>query len=195
MYGYIYMILNKINGKKYIGQRKSSKFCHQDKYMGSGKKLKCAYKHYGIKGFEKLLVQYVETREDANKQEEFWIAHYDTTNPEKGYNISLGGEGGATLGDHAWNSGKVMTNEWKENHPNARYWLGKKRSEETKRKISESSKGGNSTSWRKGCKGLNKGKKYDKNPERKESKLFYPGEEPKGWILGRYTPWQGKEDK
>lgn len=98
MYGYIYMILNKINGKKYVGQRKSMKFCHQDKYMGSGKKLKCAIKHYGIENFEKLLVQYVETKEEANKQEEFWIAHYDTTNPEKGYNISKGGDGGAIPG-------------------------------------------------------------------------------------------------
>lgn len=39
MYGYIYMIMNKINGKTYVGQRKSTKLYYDDKYMGSGKYL------------------------------------------------------------------------------------------------------------------------------------------------------------
>ena len=212
MYGYIYMIVNKTNGKKYIGQHKSMKFCHQDKYMGSGKKLASAKKHYGIENFEKLLVQYVETQEEANEQEIFWIAHYDTTNPEKGYNILVGGSqrkdykpteetkrkiSETMKGRPTWNKGKktgiVTSTVYKKGHKC--YLEGKHHLEETKRKISESCKGGNSTTWRKGCKGLNKGKKYFTNPESKESKLFYPGKEPKGWILGRYTPWQGKENK
>ena len=37
-----------------------------------------------------------------------------------------------------------------------------------------------------------KGKKYYKNPESNECNLFFPGEEPKGWVLGRYTPWRSK---
>lgn len=157
MYGYIYMIVNKINGKKYVGQHKSSKFCHQDKYMGSGKKLKCAYKHYGIENFEKLLVQYVETFEEANKQEEFWIDHYDTTNPEKGYNILKGGSqrkdykpteetkekiSESMKGKPTWNKGKktgiVTSTVYKEGHKG--YWEGKQHSEEYKNKMSESVK-------------------------------------------------------
>lgn len=137
------MILNKIDGKKYIGQRKSMKFCHQDKYMGSGKKLKCAKKHYGIENFEKLLVQYVETAEEANKQEEFWIAHYDTTNPEKGYNIAKGGEGG--YWGQGFKKGEARSEETKQKIAEAMkgntHSKGKKRSEETKRKLAESHKG------------------------------------------------------
>lgn len=132
MYGYIYMIMNKINGKKYVGQHKSSKFCHQDKYMGSGKKLACAKKHYGIENFEKLLVQYVETREEANKQEEFWISHYDTTNPEKGYNIAKGGEGG--YWGQGFKKGHKLINGGNTGHHF-------RHTEETKQKISESNKG------------------------------------------------------
>lgn len=192
MYGYIYMIVNKVNGKTYVGQRKSTKLCYDDKYMGSGKYLKSSQKHYGIENFEKLLVQYVETKEEANKQEIFWIAHYRARGMAQ-YNISNGGDGGATLGGHAWNSGKVMANEWKETHINARYWAGKQHSEEYKNKMKESCKGGNKTTWRKGHEGFNKGKKYYRNPESTECKMFYPGEEPNGWVPGRYTPWQGKE--
>lgn len=92
MYGYIYMTVNKINGKTYIGQHKSMKFCHQDKYMGSGKNIKRAFKKYGIENFEKLLVQYVETKEEADKQERFWIAHYRERGMAQ-YNITNGGEG------------------------------------------------------------------------------------------------------
>lgn len=131
MYGYIYMIINKVNGKKYIGQRKSNKFCHQDKYMGSGKKLASAKKHYGIESFEKFLVQYVLTKEEANKQETFWISHYDTTNPEKGYNIANGGEGG--YWGQGFKKGHGLINGGNKGH---HY----KHTEEAKRKIGEASK-------------------------------------------------------
>ena len=32
---YIYLIINNINGKTYVGQRKSSKEWYEDKYMGN----------------------------------------------------------------------------------------------------------------------------------------------------------------
>ena len=38
MYGYIYKTTNLVNGKIYIGQKKSDVFLG-DKYLGSGKKL------------------------------------------------------------------------------------------------------------------------------------------------------------
>lgn len=41
---YIYLIVNKVNFKTYIGQRKSDKKWNEDPYMGSGKLLKLAQK-------------------------------------------------------------------------------------------------------------------------------------------------------
>ena len=193
MYGYIYMIVNKINGKTYIGKHKLyKKAWNEDNYMGSGKHLKPAQKKYGIENFEKFLIEYTSSEKDAGEKEKFWIAEYRSRGKAE-YNIANGGDGGCILGDHAWNSGKKMSTEWKEEHPNAKYWTGKKHSEEYKNKMKESCKGGNKTTWRKGCKGIHKGKKYYKNPESNECNMFFPGEEPKGWVLGRYTPWQGKE--
>lgn len=121
MYGYIYLIVNNVNGKTYVGQRKTMKKWNSDKYMGSGKYLKNAQSKYGIENFEKFLIQYCVDKDELDKQEKFWIAHYRALGKAE-YNIADGGVG---------NTGKG-------------YWYGKKRgpmSEEQKRKISETEKG------------------------------------------------------
>lgn len=43
MYGYVYLILNKVTGKTYVGQHKSSNTWSKDTYMGSGKKMSKEY--------------------------------------------------------------------------------------------------------------------------------------------------------
>lgn len=133
MYGYIYMILNKVNGKTYIGQRKSTKFCYDDKYMGSGKKLASAKKHYGIENFEKLLIQYVETKEEANEQEIFWIAHYRERGMAQ-YNIADGGHTGPGLGHKVSEEARKKISE-------AHKGKGHTQTKETREKISKSLKG------------------------------------------------------
>ena len=110
---YIYLIVNKVNGKTYVGQRKSSKEWYNDGYMGSGKLLKPAKKKYGIENFEKFLIQYCYSQEETDKAEKFWIAEYRSRGKAE-YNIADGGQGGG--------------------------FKGKRHSEETKRKLSESLK-------------------------------------------------------
>lgn len=147
MYGYIYMIVNKINGKTYIGQRKFNGEWYKDKYMGSGKKLASAKKHYGIESFEKFLVQYVPTKDEASKQEIFWISEYRKRGKAE-YNIANGGDGGGVPGHIVSETarkkiGEANSKRMKGNIP----WnKGKKLpshivSEETKKKISEALKG------------------------------------------------------
>ena len=78
MYGYIYLIVNKIDGKTYVGKRKLyKKSWNEDGYMGSGKYLKPAQKKYGIENFEKFLITWTYSEEDACEKEKFWIAKYN----------------------------------------------------------------------------------------------------------------------
>ena len=51
-YGFVYITTNKINGKKYIGQRTYKK-AGWEKYLGSGKLLRKAISRYGVENFEK----------------------------------------------------------------------------------------------------------------------------------------------
>ena len=110
---YIYLIVNKVNGKTYVGQRKSSKEWYDDSYMGSGKRLRLAKQKYGIENFEKFLIQHCYSKEETDKAEKFWIAEYRSRGKAE-YNIADGGQGGG--------------------------FKGKRHSEETKRKTSESCK-------------------------------------------------------
>ena len=166
---YIYLIVNKVNGKTYVGQRKSSKECYKDNYMGSGKLLKKAKKKYGIENFEKFLIQYCYSKEETDKAEKLWITEYRSRGKAE-YNIADGGQGGGFKGRHhseetkrkisesnkvAFKSevvkqklskahkGKCFSDEHKQNLSEANKGKnkGKHHSEEAKRKISDSMKG------------------------------------------------------
>ena len=154
---YIYLIVNKINGKTYVGQHKSNNW--QDKYMGSGRYLAHAKKKYGLENFEKFLIQYCNNKEEADNAEIFWIAEYRKRGKAE-YNIANGGEGRtgpiseehrkrlseANKGRHPGNYGKHPSEETRRKISEARKGrpapcLGKHLSEETKRKLSEACKG------------------------------------------------------
>lgn len=92
VYGYIYITTNLVNGKIYIGQCKSSKF--KTNYKGSGKILRLAFSKYGWDSFETHLIEWCESKDELNRQEIYWIAKYNSTKHEIGYNLSLGGSGG-----------------------------------------------------------------------------------------------------
>ena len=55
MIGYIYKTTNLINNKIYIGKRQKQKF--DAGYIGSGKKLKSAIKHYGKNNFKCEIIE------------------------------------------------------------------------------------------------------------------------------------------
>lgn len=157
MYGYIYLIVNNVNGKTYVGKRKfkykSSTFS-KDGYMGSGKYLKAAQKKYGIENFEKFLITYTSSEEDACEKEQFWITEYRRRGKAE-YNISKGGDGGDIRKGYknSPETRKKLSESWKKRKENgwtfsdealkkmANAKRGKKLSEETKRKMSEARKG------------------------------------------------------
>ena len=94
MYGYIYLIVNKIDGKTYVGKHKLyNKKWNEDGYMGSGVEVKPAQEKYGIENFEKFLITWTYSEEDACEKEKFWIAEYRRRGKAE-YNIADGGDGG-----------------------------------------------------------------------------------------------------
>lgn len=133
---YIYRIINKINGKTYIGQHKYKKL--NDSYMGSGIHIKAAIKKYGIENFTKtILVFNVPKKEQADILEKTFIE----SEREKGkaeYNISDGGQGGKVY-DVCPNKGKRLSEETKRKMSEAH--KGKRHSEESKKKTSDAMKG------------------------------------------------------
>lgn len=103
----IYITTNKINGKVYVDQHKVKSLFARDNYLGSGKKLKLAIKKYGKENFSKEIITIVMTQSEADALESYYIEKYDSTNPEKGYNILKGGQGTGRLENQIpWNKGK-----------------------------------------------------------------------------------------
>lgn len=92
----IYKITNTLNGKIYIGKDTTS----DPKYYGSGLLIRRSIDKYGIDNFTKEIIDITEDYDELSNKEIYWIKHFNSTNPEIGYNISEGGDGGNTLSNH-----------------------------------------------------------------------------------------------
>lgn len=156
---YIYKITNKINGKIYVGKRKApeGKQPLEDSYMGSGIRLFEAYNKYGKENFSKDILEEGFPEEYSNEKERFWIAQLNSTDPEIGYNLTFGGDGG--------NLTALLTEDQRQE------WIRKshshKVSEETKKKRSESMKklrAERGKNWRESDIPWNKGRKGVQTP-------------------------------
>lgn len=70
MIGFVYMWINKINGKKYIGVHKGH---FDDGYIGSGTYFQNAINKYGLENFERIILYQEFENEDNLYQKEFEI--------------------------------------------------------------------------------------------------------------------------
>jgi group I intron endonuclease len=152
---FIYITINKINGKCYIGKHNNEK----DSYFGSGLLIKKAIRKHGRKNFIRIKLKNIK-EENHLLLEEYYIKLFDTLEPN-GYNISPTGGLGIS-GQHSKetklkisksNIGKKASIETKkklsESHKGITTWnLGKPHSIETREKISKSKKG--KETWMKG---------------------------------------------
>lgn len=119
MYGYIYITLNLINGKIYIGQKKSNRFIKT--YHGSGVRIKNAIEKYGISNFDTYLIDYYDSAEELDEAEIYWIEYFCSNIRSNGYNVATGGRnsrGVAGENHYNWhrpshNRNKAMTEEQK----------------------------------------------------------------------------------
>lgn len=137
-YNYVYLVVNTLNNKKYIGKRSSSVEPDRDKYIGSGERLKQAQKKYGIYNFEKFVLEVCDTEEQAFKLESIYIDVLDAVNDREYYNVKNGGIGFRSeyvIGELNPFYGKSHKEETKKRL--REYRLGTHHTEETKKKIGE----------------------------------------------------------
>ena len=128
----IYSHVNKINGKIYIGQtgqNVNQRWRNGKGYMNNIYFYK-AIEKYGWDNFEHNILIDGLTKQEADTKEIELISYYDSCNPQRGYNLTIGGSG--TNGYH-------MSDEQKKNISERQ--IGRQLSEKWKKNISESLKG------------------------------------------------------
>lgn len=85
------------SNKVYIGETKQTKGDRSGGLFGTGYNHCTYFKHaidkYGLENFEYEVIEYDLTYEEVYEREKYWIKYYDATNPEKGYNLTIGGSG------------------------------------------------------------------------------------------------------
>lgn len=166
MYHYVYLTTNIVNSKKYVGDHSSEIL--EDNYLGSGEYLKKAFKKYGRNSFTREILEIFPSKEEAFNSQEKYIQKFNTLVPS-GYNISpKGGYGVPDSYLHEETKEKIGKSLSGPNHPNfgkPAWNRGKKASEETKKKQSDSHKG--QISWLKGTKGLIHPSEETKEKQRK----------------------------
>lgn len=120
------------SGKVYIGITKQSvqRRWQHGKHYDNNDYFYRAIQKYGWDNFNHDILYTNLTQEEASKKEQELIKFYKSTNPNFGYNISIGGEFGS-LGHKLSEETKKKLSEINK---------GKKLSDETKRKIGEHSK-------------------------------------------------------
>ena len=145
----MYLINNKINGKKYVGQtiRKPQDRLKYHMWQDACPALHRAILKHGIENFSILTLRVCSTREEMDSLESFYVKSLNTKVPN-GYNIA---DGGHSAGAHK------CLEETKQKIRKAR--IGMKFSAEHCRNLSLSHKGkGLGNTLRKGLAPVNKGK-------------------------------------
>ena len=135
----IYIHINTINNKVYIGQtqfqdnliKRTGK--EGEKYHDSPRFYN-AIKKYGWQSFQHQILEKNLTKEQANQQEIYWINYYNSTNDKYGYNIQTGGNQ-SKMSDET--KAKISITKKNNYHP----YRNKHLSQEHKIKISEALKG------------------------------------------------------
>jgi group I intron endonuclease len=107
----VYVIVNKLNGKMYVGSTERELKIRWQKHLvkvneGSLCTIHKAIRKYGRDNFDIRMIEIYSTREAMLAGEIEYIAYFDTFKSKWGYNDTLGGEGGNT------NGGKKFSEKW-----------------------------------------------------------------------------------
>lgn len=127
--GYIYMLIDKRNGKKYVGKHNGKK----DDYWSSGLVPNRIANKHGRDIFTRVILEDGIDDEELNNKEIYYIKLEDSFN--NGYNSTLGGEGG-----NHWVNDKTEEEIKLIREKQSKKLKGRVFTDETKRKMSESAK-------------------------------------------------------
>lgn len=115
-----------------------------------------ALRKYGKESFKVEIIDAAKTIEELKKKEIYYISFYNSTNRKIGYNLSLGGDGTPGVSKSEETRNKIRQKA-----------LGRIKSEESKRKQSETLRKGNYTFE----KGINNCKQYNLKTSKVVEKL------------------------
>lgn len=128
------------NNMRYIGitcKKPEYRWNHGKGYI-KNKHFYNSIKKNGWSSFKHIIISQNISKKEACKLEQEMIKKYDTTNPDKGYNHSIGGESGSLGVKHT----PEQIAKWRKNRVYGPSWAkGKHFTEEHKRKIAESRRG------------------------------------------------------
>jgi len=99
-YGFVYITINKLTGKKYVGKCVYSRINSWEKYLGSGVYLKRAINKYGKENFYKIIIDECDNEKELREVEEYYILMFDAVNSKDFYNIKLSSIGGDVFTGH-----------------------------------------------------------------------------------------------
>lgn len=139
----VYRRTNTRNGKVYIG--KTTRTAEErwvsmlyEVRRGGNSLIHNAIRKHGAEAFVTDILHETDSYEDLSAMETFFILQHRSHERSHGYNLTLGGDGAAP-GELNFMWGKTHTDEVKAKIRTFR--LGRKQTEETKRKISDASRG------------------------------------------------------
>lgn len=131
---YIYLIQNSINDKKYIGQTIKPIQKRWNSHIYASKNgqhsLARAMKKHGTENFSIMILEEYNSTEELNMKEKEYIEKFDTY--KNGYNDTLGGNEGCTIGYRHSEKAKIVMSELKKGKTFRRNYS---HSDETKEKI------------------------------------------------------------
>ena len=91
IYGYVYLITNQLNNRKYIGIHHYTKPEIDKNYYGSGKIITQAVRTYGRKNFCIQVLDWAESFDELSELEKYYIKLYNAVESEDFYNLADGG--------------------------------------------------------------------------------------------------------
>ena len=137
----VYVITNLRNGKRYVGKT-NDVAARWRRHRSSARKnspypVHVSLRKYGREAFSFMIVRSFSTEAESFASERAWIAEWRTTDPNYGYNLSMGGEGPTTGIPMPEHTKQALAAARPAIHP----WLGKRHRPETIEKMRASMKG------------------------------------------------------